>query len=156
MLKGEIVLKTIQKMYEHVDWANQRILETLQGMGDDNQEVCRLFSHILFGERVWLTRLRGSDSSQLPIWSDVDIEVCAELVRQNKEDITTYLTTLADTDLDQLIAYRNSKGTEFKNSVRDVLTHVALHGQYHRGQINSKLRTAGIEPVNVDFITFVR
>ena len=55
---------------------------------------------------------------QLPIWSDVDIEVCAELVRQNKEDITMYLTTLADTDLDQLIAYRNSKGTEFKNSVR--------------------------------------
>ena len=156
MLKGEIALKTIQKMYEHVDWANQRILEVLQGMKDENQEVCRLFSHILFAENVWITRLRGLDSSKLPLWSDVDIEVCAELVRQTKEDITAYLTTLTDAGLDQLIVYRNSKGTEFKNSVRDVLTHVALHGQYHRGQINSKLRTAGVEPVNVDFITFVR
>ena len=61
MLKGEIVLKTIQKMYEHVDWANQRILETLQGMGDDNQEVCRLFSHILFGEKSMVDALWGSE-----------------------------------------------------------------------------------------------
>jgi uncharacterized damage-inducible protein DinB len=156
LLKGEIVLKTIEKMYEHVDWANQCILEALQSMEEDNQEVCRLFSHILFAEKVWITRLRGLDSSKLPLWSDVDIEACAELVRQNKEDITAYLTTLTDADVDQLIVYRNSKGIEFQNSVRDVLTHVALHGQYHRGQINSKLRTAGIEPVNVDFITFVR
>ena len=34
-----------------------------------------------------------------------------------------------------LVTYKNSKGTEFRNSKRDILTHVALHGQYHRGQI---------------------
>jgi len=125
-------------MYEHLNWANQRILETLQSIEDENQEVCRLFSHILFAEKVWITRLRGLDSSRLPIWSEVDIEVCAELV------------------LDKLISYTNSKGKEFKSSVRDILSHVALHGHYHRGQINSRLREDGIEPVNIDFITFVR
>ena len=143
-------------MYEHLNWANQRILETLQSMEDENQEVCRLFSHILFAEKVWITRLQGLDSSQLPIWSEVDLEVCAELVRQNEESVTAFLTNLANTGLDQLISYTNSKGSEFKNSVRDILTHVALHGHYHRGQINSRLRAEGIEPVNIDFITFVR
>ena len=64
-------------MYEHLNWANQRILETLQCIEDENQEVNRLFSHILFGERIWITRLDGLDSSRLPIWSEVDIEVCA-------------------------------------------------------------------------------
>ena len=96
------------------------------------------------------------DSSRLPIWSEVDIEVCAELVMQNEESLTTFLTNLANTDLDKLISYTNSKGKEFQNSVRDVLTHVALHGQYHRGQINSRFRAEGFEPVNIDFITFVR
>ncbi|MGE7918037.1 DinB family protein [Viridibacillus sp. NPDC093762] len=67
-----------------------------------------------------------------------------------------FLTNLANTDLDKLISYKNSKGKECKNSVRDILTHVVLHGQYHRGQINSLLREKGIEPINVDFITFVR
>lgn len=143
-------------MYEHLNWANQRILETLQSIEDKNQEVSRLFSHILLAEKVWITRLRGLDSSRLPIWSEVDIEVCAELVMQNKESLTTFLTNLSNTDLDKLISYTNSKGKEFKNSIRDILIHVALHGQYHRGQINSRLRADGFEPVNIDFITFVR
>jgi uncharacterized damage-inducible protein DinB len=143
-------------MYEHLNWANQRILETLQSIENENQEVNRLFSHILFGEQIWITRLRGLDSSRLPIWSEVDIEVCAELVMQNEESLTTFLTKLDNIELDKLISYTNSKGTEFKNSVRDILTHVALHGQYHRGQINSRLRADGIEPVNIDFITFLR
>ncbi|MCO0601187.1 damage-inducible protein DinB [Peribacillus butanolivorans] len=149
-------MKNIQKMYEHLNWANQRILETLQSIEDKNQEVSRLFSHILLAEKVWITRLRGLDSSRLAIWSEVDIEVCAELVMQNKVSLTTFLTNLSNTDLDKLISYTNSKGKEFKNSVRDILTHVALHGQYHRGQINSRLRADGFESVNIDFITFVR
>ena len=143
-------------MFEHLNWANQCILETLQSIEDENQEVNRLFSHILFAEKVWITRLRGLDSSRLPIWLEVDMEVCAELVMQNEESLTTFLTNLANSDLDKLIIYSNSKGTEFKNSIRDILTHIALHGQYHRGQINSRLRADGIEPVNIDFITFLR
>lgn len=143
-------------MYEHLNWANHRILETLQSIEGETQEVSRLFSHILFAERVWITRLQGLDSSRLPIWSETDIEVCAELVIQNEESLTTLLTNLSNTDLDKLISYTNSKGKEFKNSVRDILTHVALHGQYHRGQINSRFRADGIEPVNIDFITFMR
>ncbi|MGE7601641.1 DinB family protein [Peribacillus sp. NPDC097675] len=150
------LIETIQKMYEHLNWANRRILETLQKVEDENQEVSRLFSHILFSEKVWITRLQGLDSSRLPIWSDVDIEFCAELVMQSEESITTFLTNLAETDLERIISYKNSSDKLFKNSVRDILTHVVLHGQYHRGQINSRLRANGIEPVNVDFITFMR
>ncbi|RUL50468.1 DinB family protein [Lysinibacillus antri] len=144
-------MKTIQKMYDHLHWANQRILEALESSKDE--EVIRLFSHILFAEKVWLTRLQGVDSSHLPIWSDIGLEGCAELVKQNEEGLTTFLK---EANLDKIICYKNSKGTQFENSVRDVLTHVALHGQYHRGQINSRLRASGSEPVNVDFITFVR
>ena len=104
-------MKTIQKMYDHLHWANQRILEKLQSIEDENQEANRLFSHILFGERIWLARLQGLDSSRLPIWSEVDITVCAELVRQNEESLTTLLTNLTNTDLDKIIFYTNSKGT---------------------------------------------
>ncbi|SES13479.1 DinB family protein [Psychrobacillus sp. OK032] len=148
-------MKTIQNMYDHLNWANQRMLKTLQSIEDGNQEVNRLFSHILFGERIWITRLQALDSSQLPVWSDIDLEICAELVMLNEVSFTEYLTDLVDSDLDKLIFYTNSKGTEFKHSARDILTHVALHGQYHRGQINSKLRATGLEPVNIDFIKFL-
>ena len=41
-------MKTIQKMYEHLNWANHRILETLQSVEDENQEVILIIFHILF------------------------------------------------------------------------------------------------------------
>ena len=66
-------LKTIQNMYDHLNWANQRILKTLQSLEVENQKVSRLFSHILFAEKIWITRLQGLDSTGLPIWSDIDI-----------------------------------------------------------------------------------
>jgi uncharacterized damage-inducible protein DinB len=81
-------------------------------------------------------------------------DICGDV--SNVMILATFLTNLSNTDLDKFISYSNSKGQEFKNSVRDILTHVALHGQYHRGQINSRLRADGFEPVNLDFITFVR
>ncbi len=149
-------MKTIQKMYEHLNWANQRILKTLRNMEGGNHEVIRLFSHILLAEKVWITRLQGLDSSSLPIWLELDIEGCAELIMRNEASFTTFLANLAEADLDKLLIYTNSKGIEFRDSVRDILNHVALHGQYHRGQINSRLRLDGFEPVNIDFITFVR
>ncbi|MGM1021415.1 MAG: DinB family protein [Bacillota bacterium] len=148
-------MKTIQKMFEHLNWANQSILEIFQNVEIGEQQLS-LFTHILYAEQIWLTRLKGMDSSQMPIWSDGDITVCAKLIKQNEENFKTFLAEIAKTDLDNLITYTNSSGKEFTTSIRDILTHVALHGQYHRGQINSRLRADDIDPVNIDYITFVR
>lgn len=148
-------MKTIQHMFEHLYWANQRILETLQNCKADEQQI-RLFLHILCAEQVWITRLQGMDSSQLPIWSDGNLTDCINLSQQNVENYTMYLNQLEHTDLDNIIQYSNSKGEQFNSSIREILTHVALHGQYHRGQINMRLRQAGIEPVSTDYIVYVR
>ncbi|SMF87842.1 hypothetical protein SAMN05661091_3961 [Paenibacillus uliginis N3/975] len=83
-------MKTIQKMFEHLNWANQRILETLQNVEIGEQQLS-LFSHILYSEQVWLTRLKGMDSSQMPIWSDGDITVCAKLIKQNEKNFINLL-----------------------------------------------------------------
>lgn len=112
------------------------------------------FSHILHAENVWFTRLVGADSSHLPIWEEVSLESCAEMVNQNNHNFTEFLSTLSNTELDQILTYKNSSGSQFQSSIRDILTHVALHGQYHRGQINQLLRAAELEPINVDYIMF--
>ncbi|WP_254782373.1 DinB family protein [Bacillus sp. OK048] len=143
-------------MFNHLHWANLRILETLQNGEEENKQANNLFSHILHAENVWFTRLIGKDSAHLPIWAEVSLESCIELVNQNHHNYTELLSNLSNLELDQLVTYNNSKGTKFHHSLRDILTHVALHGQYHRGQINQLLRAADLEPINVDFITFRR
>ncbi|MCM3691441.1 DinB family protein [Neobacillus niacini] len=143
-------------MFKHLHWANQRILETLQNAAQENKQANKLFSHILHAENVWFTRLKGIDSSQLPIWEEDSLDKCVEMVKQNNHNFTGLLSNLSADKLEQQVFYKNSKGTEFHNTIREILTHVALHGQYHRGQINQLLRIADLEPINVDFITFKR
>jgi len=144
------------RLFHHANWANCRVLALLQNLGAPPEKARRVFAHLLAAEYVWATRLRGEDSSKLEIWPDHSLEQCAAQVEKNAADYRRYLEALSDNALNSVITYRNSKGAAFSNSVQDTLTHVSLHGSYHRGQIAQTIRGAGHEPVNTDFITFVR
>jgi len=83
-----------------------------------------------------------------------------EELRAELEDLARrwedYLDDLAPADLSREIAYVNSKGEPWKTTVADVLDHVLLHSSYHRGQIASHLRAAGLEPAYTDFVHAAR
>jgi len=147
----------IRALYDHLLWADRRLLETLENAGDPPAAAVRLYDHILNAERVWLTRLEGRDSSHLSIWTTPDgLDGLRERLEALHSEFAQYLSALDDAALDAEIEYRNSSGAAFRNRVRDILLHVALHGHYHRGQINQLLRGAGLEPVSVDYIFWVR
>jgi len=143
-------------MYQHLYWADEHILSMLKNLPQDHQEARKLFSHILFAEEIWLARLNNKDSSGIPLWVPLDLDRCEQLARQNGDEFARYFSHLSDNDLDTTITYKNSTNKEYITTIRDVLIHIALHGQYHRGQINKRIREAGLDPINVDFITFTR
>jgi len=58
--------------------------------------------------------------------------------------------------LTERVSYTNSKGEAWTNTVEEILTHVTIHSAYHRGQIASSLRSAGMEPAYTDYIHGVR
>ncbi|MEK3990014.1 MULTISPECIES: DinB family protein [Robertmurraya] len=149
-------MKSIQSMYDHLHWANERIINTLLSLSVPNKPAGKLFAHTLLAERVWITRLAGNSSAHLPIWSDLSIESCKELLHKNHHDYQLFLSKLTEQKGEQTVTYKNSTGTEFQDSIRDILVHVALHGQYHRGQINLLLRQHGEEPIASDYIIFKR
>jgi hypothetical protein len=97
-------LKTIRSMFKHLHWPNQRILETLQDV-EENKQANYLFSHILHGENVWFTRLIGTDSLHLPIWADISLESCVEMVNHNYHNYSELLSNLSNTDLDRVVSY---------------------------------------------------
>jgi uncharacterized damage-inducible protein DinB len=144
------------RLFYHAEWANRRVQALLQNINEPPEKARRIFAHLLAAEQVWLTRLRGEDSAKLEIWPDRSLEKCAAQLEKNALDYRKYLEALSDEALNSVITYHNSKGIEFSNSVRDTLTQVSLHGSYHRGQIAQIIRSDGKEPVNTDFITFVR
>ena len=144
------------RLYQPANWANRRILDLLRNQSQVNERARKLFSHLLAAEQIWMARLRGQGSSTLPVWPGSALEECASLVELNNAAYKQFVRDLSEETLNQVVTYRNTKGQEFRTPVQDILTHVACHGAYHRGQIATVVRDAGEEPINTDFITFVR
>jgi uncharacterized damage-inducible protein DinB len=141
-------------MFDHMAWADRRLVDLLSASPEAQQAagVLRLLSHVLAAERVWLLRIRGENAAKAPIWPDWRMDQIAAAADANAEQ---YREALADQS-GRVVEYTNSKGTPFSTRLADILTHVALHGSYHRGQIAAALRAGGVEPINTDYITYVR
>ena len=144
------------RMFEHAHWANNRLLGHLQEAACPDDNTARLLAHIYGAERVWLARLSGEDSAPLPVWPDGGLDYCARVAAGNKAGYDAFFRELSADGLPGIVNYSNSSGKSFSTSAADILTHVAMHGSYHRGQINTRLSNSGCETVALDFILFVR
>ncbi|WP_418037846.1 DinB family protein [Paenibacillus xylanilyticus] len=99
----------------------------------------------------------GKDSGQYTLWEEVeDLAVIRSMFEENAKQYRVYIEALDESQLDEMLDYANQSGVLFQTSVRDILSQVILHGQYHRGQINQVLRIESAEPVPIDYIIFTR
>lgn len=149
----ELLLK-VRDIWEHVFWADARLFEAIrdsEGAADPLHE----YLHILGAEEVWLSRLERR-SPRAAVWPEASRDGAKALREQVERGYRAYLSGLRPADLSAPTTYTNSAGTQFTSSVGDILLHVALHGQYHRGKVNLLLRQAGHAPAATDYIAFVR
>ena len=149
-------MEAIRRLFTYDYWAIARILDALKSAPGGNASALRLLAHLLVAERIWLLRLKGEDTTTVDMSPELSLVECARLANENQRAYAGFLASLGEDELDSVVTYRNSKGLEFHTPVIDILTHVALHGTYHRGQIATAMRVAGQIPAGTDFITFIR
>jgi uncharacterized damage-inducible protein DinB len=143
------------QLFRYVAWANHRVIDALQNQPPAQREALPLVAHLLAAEHIWLSRLRGS-AATVAVWPQLTLDQCVALAEENASGYASFLTPLGPADFACSVSYRNTKGIEFLTPVLDILTHVATHGSYHRGQVAKAFGRAGCQAVNTDFITFVR
>jgi uncharacterized damage-inducible protein DinB len=143
----------LTRLFAHLDWADRRALAMLRATPD--RDAVRRLAHLLAAEEVWLARLEGRTPTQ-PVWPDLDLDACAALADANRARWASYLAALTPESLAREVAYTNSAGEPFRSRLDDILLHVLLHGQYHRGQVALLVRAAGGEPQGTDYIAFAR
>lgn len=140
----------LKRILDHQHWADLRTLESLRAQSAP-EEARRLFGHIIGAEIIWADRIAGLPQSS-PVWPELDLDKATgvlEVLHQRFDDF-------CDSDPERIVRYTNTDGDAFETSVSDILTHVALHGAYHRGQVAHLLRKATAEPNPTDYIQFVR
>jgi uncharacterized damage-inducible protein DinB len=149
------LLEYLRRQFAYNDWANREVLAALGARSVSTSRPRQLLAHILSAERLWLERIL-KHSQTLPVWPDFSIDQCETQVSEVASLWNKYLGQLSSVTLSESVAYQNSQGETWTNTVQDILTHVVLHSAYHRGQIASQMRATGEQPAYTDFIHAAR
>lgn len=145
----------LPRMLEHMIWADERTMRSLESLAAPDHDAVHRYAHILGAEAVWLQRIGGVPATISP-FPELDLAGCAELARSNHAWIRRIVAELSPAFLSRAVSYTNSRGESYTNNVDDILHHVCMHGMYHRGQVVLRVREAGGTPLATDFIAFVR
>ena len=143
------------RLFAHLAWADARVLQGLRSAQSVLKSIMDLYCHVLGSEHVWLSRVLGKPA-QYAVWPTLTLDECEQL---GAENVSAYEQLLAGTKPEgfaRMITYRNSAGDEFTSSLEDILTHVAMHGSYHRAQVAMLMRQSGETPTGTDYIAFAR
>jgi uncharacterized damage-inducible protein DinB len=143
------------RLFGHIEWANNSVIASLRAAQSPRKKDLELYAHILGAEHTWLSRINGT-TARFAVWPMLSLDECESLSRENVSAFNDLASRLTPALLDKSITYRNSAGDQFTSTIEDMLTQVAMHGSYHRGQIAASLRAAGDTPSPTDYIAFIR
>ena len=149
------MLLTFRRLWDHLAWADERLLTALEVSASPPTEAIREYAHILGADDTWLARLEGR-AATVPVWPEMEPSQLRRFAQELHASYNRYLASVDATQLMRDVAYATTDGRTFATPAQDILLHVALHAQYHRGKINLLLRQAGLEPAATDYITFIR
>jgi uncharacterized damage-inducible protein DinB len=148
-------------------WANQQLLDVVLTLSAEQQEqeIASSFSsirktclHVWDASAIWWQRLQQTDAIHIPskqAYTSMK-EITEGLLRQNDQWIQ-WIEHSTDAALEHNLAFKTMKGDPFVQPVKDIVLHLNNHGTYHRGQLVTLLRQAGVEQLpQTDFILYAR
>jgi uncharacterized damage-inducible protein DinB len=145
----------MSRLIDHMRWADSLVADALERDVPPEPEALRLFAHIASVEHLWYSRIEARAPVHA-VWPSFTIDGARSLAAEHADLFAALLADGTEAALARTVAYRNSAGLEFASAVGDIITHVAMHGSYHRGQIARQLRRAGRVPPYTDYIQFTR
>ena len=151
-----MTIDTLQRLFAYDAWGNLATLESIRlATLVPTSRACAVVGHLVGAGRLWLDRLHDRPAS-MEVWPSLSLDRCESEFRALDAAWKQYLDGLKPSDLERKVGYTNTKGERWESTIGDVMTHVALHGTYHRGQIAVLVRESGNVPAYTDFIEATR
>jgi uncharacterized damage-inducible protein DinB len=143
------------RLVHHMRWADAVVADALEVDPNPDADALRLFGHIASVEHLWYSRIQGTPAAH-PVWPNFTVAEARQVAAVHA-DLFEGLVQGADGErFARRVAYVNSAGRQYENTISDIVMHTAIHGEHHRGQIARLLRAAGREPPYTDYIQFAR
>jgi uncharacterized damage-inducible protein DinB len=142
-------------LFKYNNWATERTAKSISQTESVLPDAIKLLSHIVSAQEIWLNRITG-EKSEISPWDSFTIDEC---INKSIEATSKWINLLEGKDkdfLDKRIAYQNTKGEKFENTIKDICSHVINHSTYHRAQIAQLIKRAKGIPVITDYIVYQR
>ncbi len=161
------VKKFIREYAQYNIWANQLICRVIASLSKEQimKEIPSSFSsiqktllHIWDAQLIWINRLEGVSVTAYPSATFAGTrEEMLEGVISTSKKLQKIVSLLDKNDLKSVKKYATMTGGIVTSSQYQVLAHIFNHSTYHRGQLVTLLRTAGVtELPKTDLIFFYR
>jgi uncharacterized damage-inducible protein DinB len=149
-------------LYAYNRWADDRVVAAARRLTSEQylQEPTPGWSstratlvHLADATNMWARRLRGeavtarATEAEFPTLDDA-----ARLFDTAHDAFDRLLPTFTPERLAAVWTYRTLEGRELRLPLWAVLRHVVNHATYHRGQVASKLKRLGVDPLATDFV----
>ena len=148
--------KYFTNLFEYNDWANNAVITTIKNMNCEDEKILKTMNHIIAAQDLWLERINNLDNHMIELWEVLSANELVILSKISSSNWLKFIKKLRKDKFNDPCEYVNIKGKEFVNIYSDIMQHVINHSSYHRGQINSLLRSLGHEPVIIDYIHYKR
>ena len=139
----------LERLFDYDAWGNREEVQHLRSLEKPPEKAIKILAHIIGTEWLFLGRLRR-DPKPAIVWPDLTLDQCAAQIEK------LAAAWPSEFDRTDVVEYMNSKGEKWTSRADDILTHVILHGAYHRGQIATVVRGSGETPAYTDYIHCVR
>ena len=154
-------------LYNYNYWATEKLLKSAQQISHEqftaNTTFCfgsmrGTFVHILSAEWIWRMRCQEGVSPEKMIQENKfpELEPLQSKLAEEKTNMLGYINTLTESDLNRIVAYKNTRGDGLENRLWHILVHVVNHGTQHRSEIAEMLTRYGHSPGDIDFIVYLR
>jgi uncharacterized damage-inducible protein DinB len=163
IIMGEDLTTLIQRYAAYNHWANQQMADWLRTGSEEqlNQEIESSFSslketvlHIWSAEYLWLQTVKdlSSDNNPAKNFEGSKEELLAGWLKAS-ENFSNHVKTMS---LEDLQTQRPRSRGDSYTVIVDMIHHCMNHSTYHRGQLITMGRQAGLEtPPRTDFIYYV-
>lgn len=147
-------------------WASQRIVEAARSLSAEQlhkdhgtafKSIFGTLVHIYQADSAWFGRIHGNPDSQTATYPPKpDLAGLTSDWFPVLDRAAEWSSKLSEAEWAGVIHYKDSRGNQHETPLLPIIMHVINHGSYHRGQVSSLLRQAGITPPNTDLINFYR
>jgi len=161
------IKEQLVKYAEYNLWANSKLAETLRSSSDEIwlMEQKSSFTtlratalHIYGAETIWFSRLTDNTILKLPgsDFKGTNADVL-QLWQNASKNFVKFISANSGEYFNSSCTFSNLKGEKFTIKVSDIIQHCFNHSTFHRGQIVTMLRFAGITALpSTDYITYIR